>query len=587
MRMNLNKTIKVSISTKGYTQKPQGKEVAQIRYLKQTLTIQQLIDYISQGHCITHCFEDYDEEFGQSTKKIENFRYTQLIGIDIDDSDVDLDTYISSLIYKPTLAYTTFSHNIKGNRYRLLYIFNEKIKGAELYCNVYKWLTKGLKLKDNCMQSCAQMMYGTNANAEWYITDTTYDIPTECNTKVQKSSTQNQVPKKCQKWQSEINKKEEEHYIGNANLQNKNDHLLSNNAVVKALYSMSPQDFIFYYRYTFDYFTATPLHYENGYALIPEDYYEITRPWYKEEVGDKAITVVRRLRHGDKRKTRMSKTAVIIRKIKNDITFEHLLYILVCERTYYYNNSDNVLTNKELINITQWAMGIPVNELNPKQIKHPKFKVDKSYWAEKGITARQAANIVRGIIKEREIGELYDFNLTDKANLAIMKEYGIKVSQRSLTNFKRKYTKASTQNFTKSSNPNIIIERDTLYSNCQLEENGHLILEENKNKKHNKARKMKQDIIKDYYNPQLTDEENVKLMNDNGLTISIKTLRRWRKSNGIQREIGGDHCSQEYKSKKQLPISEASGQNQSIISKASGQNQSIISDQSIKIKVSK
>ena len=242
--MNLNKTLKVSISAKGYTQKPQGKEVAQIRYIKQTLTIQQLIDYISQGHCITHCFEDYDEEFGQSTKKIENFRYTQLIGIDVDDSDVDLDTYISSLVYKPTIAYTTFSHNIKGNRFRLIYIFNQKIKGAELYCNVYEWLTQGqgLNLKDNCMQSCAQQMYGTVVNAEWYITDTTYDIPTECfqstkdyKTKVQKSSTQNQVVKTSHKYPSEYNNKREVHYIG-MNTPYKNDHLIFNNTVVKALY---------------------------------------------------------------------------------------------------------------------------------------------------------------------------------------------------------------------------------------------------------------------------------------------------------------------------------------------------------------
>ena len=187
--MNLNKTLKVSISTRGFKTKPQGKEVAQIRYIKQTLTIQQLIDYISRGHCITHCFEDYDEEFGQSTKKIENFRYTQLIGIDVDDSDVDLDTYITSLVYKPTLAYTTFSHNIKGNRFRLIYIFNQKIKGAEQYCTIYKWLTQDLNLKDNCMQSCAQMMYGTTQDAQWYISDTTYD-PTECIIKVSKSSDQ-------------------------------------------------------------------------------------------------------------------------------------------------------------------------------------------------------------------------------------------------------------------------------------------------------------------------------------------------------------------------------------------------------------
>ena len=441
--MNLNKTLKVSISTKGFKAKPQGKEVAQIRYLKQTVTIQQLIDYISQGHCITHCFEDYDEEFGQSTKKIENFRYTQLIGIDVDDSDVDLNTYISSLVYKPTLAYTTFSNNIKGNRFRLIYIFNQKIKGAEMYCNVYNWLTltQNLNLKDNCMQSSAQQMYGTNANAEWYITDTTYDIPTEYksvkNTKVQKSTTQNQLPKTSHKYPSEYNNKEEVHYIG-MGTPNKDGYLIYDNAVVKALYSMSPQDFIYNYRQTYDYFTATPLHYENGYALIPDDYCEITRPWYREQVGDNAITVVRTLRHGDKRKTRMSNTAVIIRKIKNDITFEHLLYILVCERTYYYDNSDNVLPNKELINIAQWAMGIPINKLSPKQIKHPKFKVDKAYWREQGKTPRQAANTVRGMLKSQEIGSMYDFNLTDAENVKVMKDYGLSVSINTLRRWRKK-----------------------------------------------------------------------------------------------------------------------------------------------------
>lgn len=585
--MNLNKTLKVSISIQGYTKKPQGKEVAQIHYLKQTVTIQQLIDYISQGHCITHCFEDYDEEFGQSTKKIENFRYTQLIGIDVDDSDVDLDTYISSLVYKPTIAYTTFSHNIKGNRYRLIYIFNQKIKGAELYCNVYKWLTQDLNLKDNCMQSCAQQMYGTNANAEWYITDITYDIPTECKSIISKSvKSEQKVSKtqKCQKyqkWQSEYNNREEVHYIGNA-INEEND-TFSDNAVVKALYSMSPQDFIFYYHNTFEYFISTPLHYEDGYALIPEDYYEIKRPWYKDKVGDKTITVVKTIRDGEQRRKRLCNTAIILRAIKRDISFEHLLYILVCERQYYYDNQDKALSNKELINIAKWAIELPSEQINPKKVKHPKFKVDKSYWAEKGITARQAANIVRGIIKEQEIGSVYDFNLTDKENLAMMKEYGIKVSQRSLTNFKRKY-KINYPKSVKSSNPNIIERRDTLYPNCQFaEENDTFISEEHKNKKNNKARKMKQDIIKQYYNSQLTDKENIELLKEQGINISLSTIKRWREKNGY------------------IKYPKSSIQNQSVILDKSVktendtfetinekcQNQSAISDQSAKSKVQK
>lgn len=580
--MNLNKTLKVSISIQGYTQKPQGKEVAQIRYNKQTLTIQQLIDYISSGHCITHCFEDYDEEFGQSTKKIENFRYTQLIGIDVDDADTDLNSYISSLVYKPTLAYTTFSHNIKGNRYRLLYIFNEKIKGAELYCNVYKWLTQDLNLKDNCMQSCAQQMYGTNANAEWYITDTTYDIPTECNhfimecTKVSKASTQKQLPKTSHKYPSEYNNREEVHYIG-MGTPNKNGYLIYDNAVVKALYTMSPQDFIYYYRQTYDYFTATPLHYENGYALIPEDYYEIKRPWYKDKVGDKTITVVKTIRDGEQRRKRLCNTAIILRAIKRDISFEHLLYILVCERQYYYDNQDKALNNKELINIAKWAIELPSEQINPKKVKHPKFKVDKSYWAEKGITARQAANIVRGIIKSEAIGSMYDFNLTDKENVQVMKDNGLKVSLRTLKQW-RKDNGIKVSNKKQSINSKVSQvqseynnRESTHYIGTALSsKNDTLLVEGNNNNTIHKQ--MKEDNIKQWYNPQLTDDENIKVLKDNGINISAITLKRWRKANGITKQRGGDHCSQSYKQSIKSKVSNPDN-NQSITIQSKYQNQ--------------
>ena len=435
----MDKQIELSLSVDYYTSKP--KNITQIRYKRRTLTQNSLMVVLKTGYCVAHCFRTKNEVFTQSEKTNENFEYTQMIGVDIDDCNTDMETFIKRLKKKPTFAYTTFSNGIKGNRFRMIYLFNQKIDSIPLYKAVYNWLTEGLNINDNCMRSVSQQMFGTNFVAKWYNSNIWYDVPSECKSIItnqsKKSSTQNQVVKTSHKYPSEYNNKEGEHYIG-MGTPNKDGCLISDNAVVKALYSMSPQDFIFYYRQTFEYFISTPLHYENGYALIPEDYYEIKRPWYKDKVGDNTITVVRTLRHGDKRKTHMSNTAVIIRKIKNDITFEHLLYILVCERTYYYDNSDNVLPNKELVKIAQWAMGIPINELNPKQIKHPKFKVDKTYWKERGITARQAIQIIRGQINDSNIGELYDCNLTDKENLEIMKDYGIKVSLITLKRWRKK-----------------------------------------------------------------------------------------------------------------------------------------------------
>ena len=84
---------------------------------------------------------------------------------------------------------------------------------------------------------------------------------------------------------------------------------------------------------------------------------------------------------------------------------------------------------------------------------------------------------------------------------------------------------------------------------------------------------MKQDLIGKWYNPDLTDEQNVSLLKEHGISISVITLKRWRKKQGISKEKGGDRKSQHYKD------------NTTKI-KVSLQNQSIISDQSIKIKVS-
>ena len=99
---------------------------------------------------------------------------------------------------------------------------------------------------------------------------------------------------------------------------------------------------------------------------------------------------------------------------------------------------------------------------------------------------------------------------------------------------------------------------------------------------------MKKDLIGKWYNPELTDEQNVSLLKEHGISISVITLKRWRKKQGISKEKGGDRKSQHYKDN--TTKIKVSLQNQSIKDnkeeKSKYQNQSIISDQSIKIKVS-
>lgn len=88
---------------------------------------------------------------------------------------------------------------------------------------------------------------------------------------------------------------------------------------------------------------------------------------------------------------------------------------------------------------------------------------------------------------------------------------------------------------------------------------------------------MKQDLIGKWYNPDLTDEQNVSLLKEHGISISVITLKRWRKKQGISKERGGDRKSQYYKDS--VAETKVSLQNQSIKIKVSNpdNNQSITS----------
>ena len=75
---------------------------------------------------------------------------------------------------------------------------------------------------------------------------------------------------------------------------------------------------------------------------------------------------------------------------------------------------------------------------------------------------------------------------------------------------------------------------------------------------------MKQDLIGKWYNPDLTDDQNVSLLKEHGISISLSTLRRWRKSQSITKTMGGDHKSEEYKKSKNqvVKLQKSSIQNQ-------------------------
>lgn len=186
MKRNEEFKFTFSVSTRAFSDKNKI-NWGNVQYKKQSISIEKFIELIKSGYAFCNCFDDDDEVFGQSVKTLANFRYTNCMMIDIDDCKIEMNDLINQLSVKPTLAYTT-PNNLteKSNflyRYRLCFLFEEKIKGIENYCQMYSTLinllindVKGFELEDNCAQSANQQFGGSNEKCNIYVSYNVYDF---------------------------------------------------------------------------------------------------------------------------------------------------------------------------------------------------------------------------------------------------------------------------------------------------------------------------------------------------------------------------------------------------------------------------
>jgi hypothetical protein len=115
---------------------------------------------------------------------------------------------------------------------------------------------------------------------------------------------------------------------------------------------------------------------EDGYCLIPDTFMKV----FNRIVWDNKKARISKFKDGEGRRKRLFTDACIIRKIEPDITFEKLLYNLVYRRMRYYDNSDNVLTNKVLVEKAMYVLDLPLSDLDVLEpTKHGKFTTSKEY----------------------------------------------------------------------------------------------------------------------------------------------------------------------------------------------------------------
>lgn len=420
----------LSVSTQKYADK-NCISWATVKYHHEEMSIRKFVELIKQGCCFCQCFNTNSIEFGVKEKRDSNFKSAQMMFVDIDDESMPMNDFVSQLTKKPTVAYTTPNNHTEKSkwlyRFRLCYLMAEPITTITDYCRTYDAITQSIcndipnlkKMKDNCGRKPSQQ-FGGNANADGELieTDNVYsfsDFPFE----------NNNVSLPFYKSETERTPKD--------NL----DIVITNTDFIDDLNRLSPIDLIDKYRHRYPYFCHTELQFENGYALIPKDYQEIYRSWYmttfEKHNGDIIrVSAIKKNRDGDNRRKKLFIAGLIMKQIQPTITYEHLLYNLIYERLFYYDNSDKVLTNEVLKGIAKNVVRIPIEEIHLQNRNKKRFVVDKAYCAMQGITANTMKNRVRKILKDEEIGSVYDCSKSVSENKRLMNEMGIKVGKTKL-----------------------------------------------------------------------------------------------------------------------------------------------------------
>lgn len=450
----------INVSTGSYpTKKPE--KAWEIQYSPQIITISQLERYQKQGKSFCYNFRDVSEA-GLITvheKTLKGFDYTNVLFYDIDKMPVSMSDYIENLKYKPTLAYTTLSngkdryegkYGIYG--YRLIYAFEEPVQSIDEFDELYYAIAfangfrqqqydDGTKYEFD-YRKVNQQYYGGGVNSETYKTDLVYSqedfsqYVEEGHVLQQTISGGNKKSKKKSNNNTESSPRQNN--IRQAQ-EERTYYSEMDSPFIQDLFSLPPYDFILSYdsfyldNYQRSLSSTLSLSSDGKFWIYPDDYQEVKRQWTKDANGKRCV---RKWQIGSGRKKRMYVTAQIMKFNKPDITREGLIYNLVRERYYYYDNSDNSLNNKFLIQVADSALS---NDFKLSPCKHPKISVNKDYAQAMGMTANAAKNHIRKELKEERVMAYYDFGLSVKENLEVMKANGIKVGKSYLYNMRQKY----------------------------------------------------------------------------------------------------------------------------------------------------
>ena len=412
MKIKSDFEFEISISERAYCAKPKSEDYKSMKFRKVIVNPSKFMEYIRLGYSYCHVFKN-------DHRSNADFLYTYFVSIDVDDSHVSLANYLEKPYMKPTLAYTTFSNKKNGSySYRLIYCFLEQID-AQMYEPLYISICSYVGLtntKDDCGRVLSQLMNGNSQPyMEYYLSNRIYGISdfvqiSHLRLYCRESNVYNPKRLNCKK--------------------DSNNSI--NNKIITDLNRLELPVFLAEYA-RLGIVEQTKLDYnEDGYCLIPDSFMKV----FNRIVWTNKHARISKFKDGEGRRKRLFTDACIIRKIEPDITFEKLLYNLVYRRMRYYDNRDNVLTNKVLIEKAKYVLSLPMDKMDVlSPTKHGKFTTSKKYCIEHNLKRISYARKVQKDLNYQSIGEWYDLDKTVSENYNFAKLNGIKVGLTTLKMF--------------------------------------------------------------------------------------------------------------------------------------------------------
>jgi hypothetical protein len=200
--------------------------------------------------------------------------------------------------------------------------------------------------------------------------------------------------------------------------------------------NMERRDFIKKYMTIFPYTTETyidPSLYNNGYAdLRNTPYYTVPSAksyWNKELKSLVDIKVIK-----GHRNAMILPDTLAFMKIFPNMTIEHLIYCLACQTYKYYDNSDGKMTMcPDFILHTATRVYQNPEKYDFEPYIRKKFKIDQQYWIDRGhYDWLEVTNIIRRMMKDDDLGSMYDFSKTLEENLKDFRSAGLNTSRRTL-----------------------------------------------------------------------------------------------------------------------------------------------------------